>query len=104
MIPLFWYLWNFHIYLGARLYHHPLFCGCYAKDIILNQFHEKYPKVPIRHTRQHISSIRTIILTLRSIWLPCTWKALLTGTYFDSYGILPMHREFAMFMSRNTAK
>ena len=27
-----------------------------------------------------------------------------TGTYFDSYGISPMHREFAMFMSRNTAK
>ena len=73
-----------------------IFCGCYAKDNILNQFHEKYPKAYIVNTHDHFNPAEH--------WVAMYFESSFTGTYFDSYGISLMHREFAMFMSRNTAK
>ena len=73
-----------------------IFCGCYAKDDILNQFHEKYPKAYIVNTLDRFNP--------GEHWVAMYFESSFTGTYFDSYGISPMHREFAMFMSRNTAK
>ena len=73
-----------------------IFCGCYAKDQILNQHYKKYPRAYIVNTHDHYKP--------GEHWVAMHFENSYTGSYFDSYGIAPIQREFSLFMSRNTAK